>query len=132
MQNYPNSPFINFADSELDFPTVAHDEFEGAPLTGRRRSAADVLEDDMAAGRVPDGAVIRYTRRFRGNRTLYTYAAVHISGQWYTTSKADRIPGVYTHESFMEALRDDSVVSVEVASDFTSVSAPEPAVSYWA
>lgn len=95
-------------------------------VNGRSRSAADILRADMVASRVPEGAVIRYTRRFSGNRAPYTYAAVHIDGQWYTTSKSDRVPGVFSHEAFMETLNDDSVVAVEVASDYTPVSAPKP------
>lgn len=71
---------------------------------------------------IQDGTVIRYARRFeQGPQKVYFYAAMHIGGLWYTTSKARGQRWAYDHESFMRLLRSEQVYGVQIASAFEAI-----------
>lgn len=67
------------------------------------------------------GTTVRYIKRFRGSRTFYTYSAIFTGDAWYTTSKNDKAPGIYSHGDFVLMLQGEDIVKVQLATGFEDI-----------
>lgn len=83
----------------------------------------EILRQQIAgtAPSIEVGTTVRYIKRFRGNTTFYTYSAIFTGDAWYTTSKNNKTPGIYSHEDFILMLQGEDIVKVQLATGFEDI-----------
>lgn len=67
------------------------------------------------------GTTVRYIKQFAPKGTFYTYSAIFTGDAWYTTSKHDKAPGIYSHEDFILMLQGEEIVKVQLATAFEDI-----------
>lgn len=67
------------------------------------------------------GTTVRYIKQFAPKGTFYTYSAIFTGEAWYTTSKHEKSPGIFSHEDFILMLQGKEIVKVQLATGFEDI-----------